>query len=120
MRSDEDIKAVLFRLSKSKFRSSFHLKDRDIQYINDKGLDVIESHTFDFISKRLAPETILNDGKQTPFKGHPVFVAQHATGTCCKECLYKWHGISKGKKLSDEEIRYVVRVIMIWIMKESE
>ncbi len=25
-----------------------------------------------------------NDGKQTPFRGHPVFTAQHATATCCR------------------------------------
>jgi hypothetical protein len=36
----------------------------------------------DFLSKRLAAASPPNDGKQTPFKGHPVFTVQHATATC--------------------------------------
>ena len=79
---------MLYKLSKSKFRSSFKLKTKDIDYINEKGIDTIKSHAYDFISKRLAPEVILNDGKQTPMRGHPVFIAQHATATCCRSCLY--------------------------------
>ena len=77
------------RLSKSKFRSRFKLTNKDFQYIQEKGINVIESHARDFILNRLAPSKILNDGKQTPMKGHPVFIAQHATATCCRECLYK-------------------------------
>lgn len=70
---------VLNRLSKSSFRSGFRLKEKDINYINDKGLAVIRSHAYDFINKRLMPSDIKNDGKQTPMRGHPVFIAQHAT-----------------------------------------
>lgn len=75
------------RLHHSKFRNSFHLKQSDKDYIQKKGLDTIESHAKDFVEKRLAPAYIANDGKQTPLKGHPVFIAQHATGTCCRQCL---------------------------------
>ena len=70
---------------------------------------------YDFIKKRLAPEVILNDGKQTPMRGHPVFIAQHATATCCRGCLSKWHKISKSKELNDQEVDYVVNIIMEWI-----
>lgn len=111
--------AELFeRLSKSPFRSSFHLTKQDKEYIWIKGLETIHRHAIDFITKRLAPAIIPNDGKQTPMKGHPVFRAQHATGCCCRGCLYKWHNISKGKRLTDEELRYVVSVLMTWIEKE--
>lgn len=106
---------ILDKLYKSKFRSSFRLKQKDIDYINDKGLDKIKKHAYDFITKRLAPDVILNDGKQTPMRGHPVFVAQHATATCCRNCLYKWHKIKKDKKLNDNEINYIVNLIMLWI-----
>lgn len=105
-------------LSKSKFRSSFRLKDRDKKYILDKGIDKIIDHAYDIINKRLVLKEILNDGKQTPMKGHPVFIAQHATGTCCRNCLYKWHNINKNKKLSDNEINYIVSIIIAWIVRE--
>lgn len=115
---DEKIKNILNRLSKSKFRSSFHLKDKDILYIEDKGIDKIRNHAYDFVTKRLADTSNVTDGKQTPMKGHPVFIAQHATGTCCKRCLEKWHYISKNKNMTDDDIKYVVDIIMSWIEKE--
>lgn len=115
---DEKIKNILNRLSKSKFRSSFHLKDKDILYIEDKGIDKIREHAYDFVTKRLADTSNVTDGKQTPMKGHPVFIAQHATGTCCRRCLEKWHHISKNKNMTDDDIKYVVDIIMSWIEKE--
>ena len=98
---NSNIDWILISLSKSKFRSSFSLKKTDKKYINDKGLDLIESHAYDFVNKRLAPSIIPNDGKQTPMRGHPVFIAQHATATCCRNCLYKWHKIKPGNLLTD-------------------
>ena len=115
---DEKIKNILDRLSKSKFRSSFHLKDKDILYIEDKGIDKIRNHAYDFVTKRLADTSNVTDGKQTPMKGHPVFIAQHATGTCCRRSLEKWHYISKNKNMTDDDIKYVVDIIMSWIEKE--
>ena len=113
-----DINEILKKLEKSKFRNSFHLKEKDILYIKEKGLDKIEEHAYDFIKKRLAPKFIPNDGKQTPMRGHPVFIAQHGTATCCRGCLEKWHHIKKDKELSNTEIDYIVEVIMTWIQKE--
>lgn len=115
---DEKIKNIFDRLSKSKFRSSFYLKDKDILYIEDKGIDKIRNHAYDFVTKRLADTSNVTDGKQTPMKGHPVFIAQHATGTCCRRCLEKWHHISKNKNMTDDDIKYVVDIIMSWIEKE--
>ena len=109
---------MLDRLAKSKFRNSFNLSSKDIKYINDKGLDVIRKHAEDFIKTRLAPSYIPNDGKQTPTKNHPVFIAQHATATCCRTCLYKWHHIKQNKELTENEQEYIVNIIMIWINRE--
>ncbi len=115
---DEKIKNIFDRLSKSKFRSSFYLKDKDILYIEDKGIDKIRNHAYDFVTKRLADTSNVTDGKQTPMKGHPVFIAQHATGTCCRSCLEKWHHIRKNKNMTEDDIKYVVDIIMSWIEKE--
>ena len=106
---------VLNKLKLSKFRSSFKLKEKDLNYIKKNGMNKIKEHAYDFIKKRLAPEIINNDGKQTPMKGHPVFIAQHATATCCRSCLYKWHKINKNKELNFKEINYIVNIIMLWI-----
>lgn len=121
MSHDEWLKQDLFlRLSRSSFRSRFHLSDKDKEYVRKKGMDTIESHAHDFIKKRLAPAVIQNDGKQTPMHGHPVFIAQHATGCCCRGCLLKWHGIMPGHELTEEEQQYIVNVIMEWIKRQMQ
>lgn len=116
----EWLKIDLFtRIRQSKFRMRFKLKEADIEYIKKKGLPVVKSHAEDFVRKRLSAAEPANDGKQTPMrgapKGHPVFIAQHATGTCCRECLLKWHGIPKVRELSQGEQEYIVDVLMKWI-----
>ena len=108
-------KNLIDRLARSDFRSKFRLTDKDKLYIESKGMDVIRSHAQDFVRKRLAPENPENDGKQTPMRGHPVFVAQHASACCCRGCLEKWHNIPSGKVLNDAEQNYIVDVLMDWI-----
>jgi predicted Fe-S protein YdhL (DUF1289 family) len=49
---------------------------------------------------------------------HPAFIAQHATATCCRGCLRKWHGIPKGRALEESEKQYVVEVIGEWLKRE--
>ena len=103
------------RVIGSKFRSKFQLDDEDITYIDRVGLLMIETHARDFVTRRLAPEKPRNDGKQTPFKGHPVFKAQHATATCCRGCLLKWYKIPKDKQMSGSEIDFATSLIVKWI-----
>ena len=114
----KDVNAALTALKGSKFRSRFKLTDRDHQYINDKGISTIRSHAIDFITARLAPAFPKNDGKQTPMKGHPVFIAQHATATCCRGCLKKWYQIEKGRVLTDDDIGFVGDLVMGWIEEQ--
>lgn len=104
--------------AKSSFRMRFHLSEKDKEYVRTKGMEKIESHAYDFIRKRLAPAAPANDGKQTPMKGHPVFIAQHALGCCCRSCLDKWHHIPKGRELTENEMDEIVAIIMRWISEE--
>ena len=114
----QTIDEALAKLQKSKFRSGFHLTKKDIDYINEKGLDVIRTHAADFVAKRLAPAEIPNDGKQTPIRGHPVFDAQHACACCCRGCLNKWYRVPQGRALTRTEQQKTVNVLMAWIEKE--
>ena len=116
MTKDEWYKQLFERLENSRFRSRFHLKQKDIDYIHEKGLDTIRKHAEDFITKREAPAYIPNDGKQTPMRGHPVFIAQHATATCCRGCLAKWHNIPHGVQLTAQQQQYIVSVIHHWLV----
>ena len=116
----QTIDEALEKLSRSKFRSSFHLNEKDKAYIKDKGMETIRSHAVDFIRARLAPAVIPNDGKQTPMKGHPVFKAQHACACCCRGCLNKWYKVPKDKELSESQQEKIVNLLMAWIEKEMK
>jgi hypothetical protein len=114
-----DMGELFAALGGSKFRSRFRLSGKEAQYLRDKGMTVVLKHARDFVAKRLAPADPANDGRQTPMRNHPVFVAQHATGTCCRGCLEKWHYIPKGRPLSQEQIDYIVQVLRRWLAGQN-
>ena len=110
--------AALEKLARSKFRSRFRLSDTDRAYIEKRGLDVIRRHAEDFVRQRLAPANPPNDGRQTPMRGHPVFLAQHATATCCRGCLNKWWKVPLGVELTPEQQTKIVNLILAWIARQ--
>lgn len=107
--------AILDRLARSDFRRKFSLSPRETAYFYQKGNEVIRDHARGFIKQRLAPANPHRDGKQTPMRNHPVFVAQHATATCCRGCLARRHGIEQGKPLSENDIEFIAGLIMAWL-----
>ena len=114
------IAQALARLGASKFRSRFHLGDRERAYAEEKGMETIRLHARDFVAKRLAPAEIPNDGKQTPMRGHPVFLAQHACACCCRGCLEKWYHIPAGVALTPQQQEGIVNLLMAWIRHEIQ
>ena len=113
-----DLNEVFAALGGSPFRRRFRLRGKELDYLRRRGLETILEHAADFIEKRLAPADPANDGRQTPMGNHPAFVAQHATATCCRGCLQKWHGIPKGRALSMEEKHYVLTVLREWLARQ--
>ncbi len=110
---------IILKLSKSKFRSSFHLNKKMIDYVSIKGLDKIKNDAYNLINSRIKPKNPKNDGKQTPMKQvHPVFIAQHACACCCRGCIEKWHHIPKDRELTNTEVDYIVDLLLEWIKKE--
>ncbi len=114
----ERIEERLQALTRSKFRMSWNLKLQQVHYIREKGIDTVARHAEELIASRLAPAFIPNDGSQTPMKGHPVFIAQHATGTCCRSCLMKWHQIRPGSAFTPAQQHYVTSLIMTWMHRQ--
>ncbi len=116
-----DVSDLFAALARSKFRSAIKLRAKEKAYLAKKTLPVVLDHGRKFLNQRLAPASPPNDGRQTPMRGHPVFVAQHATATCCRGCLEKWHRIPRGQPLSDQQIEYILEVIRLWlIMNHAE
>ena len=116
----QTIDQALEKLKSSPFRAKFHLSEKDRAYVREKGMDTIRQHAFDFIGARLAPADIPNDGKQTPMRGHPVFLAQHACACCCRGCLEKWYRIPRGRQQNERQQEKVVNLLMAWIEREME
>ena len=114
----QTVEEALTKLSHSKFRSSFYLTQKEKVYLKEKGIEVMRSHAADFVRERLAPANPVNDGKQTPMHGHPVFKAMHATACCCRGCLNKWYKVPKGKELTTAQQEKIVRLIIALIEKQ--
>lgn len=114
-----EVDRLFAALARSSFRASFRLRARELAYLRTKGLPEVMKHAAGFVAQRLAPADIPNDGKQTPYRNHPVFVAQHATATCCRGCLAKWHRIPAGRPLSASEQERVLAVIARWLGERS-
>lgn len=114
----EALDARLDAITRQPFRARFHLRGRDRAIVPLRGMTAIRRHAEELIAARLAPAAPARDGRQTPYRNHPVFVAQHATATCCRGCLERNHQIARGHELSADERRYVVDVIMRWIERE--
>ncbi|WP_416517398.1 DUF4186 domain-containing protein [Bifidobacterium asteroides] len=112
------IQDTLARLGHSRFRASFSLSAKDRAYARAKGRDTIDRHAHEMLAKRVGPAHPLKDGKQTPYRGHPVFTAQHATATCCRGCIERWHHIPRGRALTDAEVDALARLVMAWIERD--
>ena len=116
MRDMDELFAALVR---SRFRSRFRLRGKEAEYLRERGMETILEHARQFVRDRLADAEPANDGKQTPMRNHPVFIAQHATATCCRGCIEKWHRIPKGRALTEAEVAYVVAVIEHWLRMQD-
>ncbi len=114
-----DLDDLFTTLANSDFRSRQRLGRKDRRYLEERCLSTLMSHARRFVVERLAPAEPAADGKQTPMRGHPVFVGQHATATCCRGCLAKWHGIPKGQPLTDAEIGHVLAVLRRWLIAQG-
>ncbi|HEX8105726.1 MAG TPA: DUF4186 domain-containing protein [Solirubrobacteraceae bacterium] len=110
-----DLDGTLAALARQPFRARFHVRGREAATVQLRGMTALRRHAHEIVAARVAPAAPHKDGKQTPYRGHPVFVAQHATATCCRTCLERWHGIPKGRAMTEDEQRYAVDAICRWI-----
>jgi hypothetical protein len=113
-----DIDDRIDSIGRHPFRAGFHLRGRERAIVQLRGIHAVRGHAEELFARRVAPAAPRRDGRQTPYRGHPVFVAQHATATCCRTCLERWHEIPKGRALEPGEQAYAVDVICRWIERE--
>ena len=105
------------KLARSKFRSRFKLAADDLAYIERVGLETIRRHAEDFVREKLGPAEPVNDGKQTPMKGHPIFKAMHGSAMCCRGCMEKWWKVKRGVPLTDAQEEKAVDFLMAWVKR---
>ena len=116
-----DRSAVLLairELRKELWRDSWFKREIDVRAKNHalrKGKRLLRVYAENRIHKSVGSEQPYRDGFQTPFKGNVIYYAQHAVAACCRDCIEVWHGIPKGKKLTEEEIIYLVELVMQYV-----
>jgi hypothetical protein len=114
----DGIDQLLVSLRQSRFRRRFKLGSKEQAILAQRGRAAVSEHARALLCDRLAPATPRHDGKQTPMRGHPVFIAQHATATCCRNCLAKWHALPRGRALTEAELDYLVAVLDRWLAQQ--
>ncbi|OPC82542.1 hypothetical protein B4N89_17785 [Embleya scabrispora] len=114
----EPLDARLDAIGKLPSRARFHLPGRERTVAMTLGESGVRWYAYDVIARRIGPAKPSRDGRQTPYRGHPVFVAQHATGTCCRGCLEEVHGIPQGRPLDKAELNYAVNLVCGWLTRE--
>jgi hypothetical protein len=114
-----DLEEVFRRLAGSAFRRKFRLQGKELAYLQTWGLPHVMKQAADLLRKRVGPAVIANDGRQTPWRNHPVFVAQHATGTCCRGCIFKTYDIAAGHSLTEEELALLLSAIERWLAGQA-
>lgn len=118
--NDTDWKQIKSNLENHEIRHKFDLGDAEREYVRERGMKIIRLHTTDFVKKRLQPASPRNDGRQTPTKGHPVFLAQHATATSSRISMETIHGVPTGEPLTDRQVEWTVDVILQWLEEQME
>ena len=103
------------KLARSKFRSRCKLAADDLAYSERVGLETIRRHAEDFVREKLGPAEPVNDGKQTPIRGHPIFKAMHGSAMCCRGCMEKWWKVKRGVALTDAQKAKAVDFLMAWV-----
>jgi hypothetical protein len=76
------------------------------------------------VAARIRPPAaqIFRDGTQTPFPHSPeariYHYGQHATGTCCRQCLAYWHGIAADVALGKRELDYAFGLVRRYVTEK--
>ncbi|MBN2704721.1 MAG: DUF4186 family protein [Pontiellaceae bacterium] len=118
--TDKDWQELKEKLAADGRFEKFILGESEQEYVSSRGMDILRLHATDFVNKRLAPANPKNDGRQTPTKGHPVFIAQHACGCNDRASLAQFYHIEKGRALTPEEVELIVNVVLTWIEENIE
>jgi hypothetical protein len=79
------------------------------------GLRQLRLETGAILRKSVGPAKHPVQGRQTSWNGNIIFYGQHATACCCRRCIEVWHGISRKRDLTEEEIRYFTELVYIYI-----
>ena len=121
-----DVEYTVAQLQTDRFRYKWWAKDLDeaaVKHALRKGptgiKDAIRKRVHDSVGQLYRMEDgkvePFRDGAQTPFRGNIIYYGQHATATCCRKCIEVWHGIPRGRKLTQEEITYLVDLLLVYV-----
>jgi len=94
------------------------LSERAINHARRKGKTGIRECVRNRLGRAIGPAHPWNDRRQTPMQEDETTAlpyGQHATATCCRECLEYWHGIPQGQPLTDEELDYLTDLVCLYI-----
>lgn len=82
-----------------------------------RGLKAIRERAKQIVSKKIGhPPVSRWDYRNCPQEGTEVIeYGRHATATCCRPCLERWHNIPQNAFLTEEQIKYCVDLVELYV-----
>jgi predicted transcriptional regulator len=112
------VNSAIAELRNEYWRNSWferHIDERAENHALRKGKQLLREHVANRIRKSVGPVEPYRDGFQTPYTSNVAFYAQHAVAACCRKCIEVWHGIPKGRELTNQEIHYLAELAMRYV-----
>jgi hypothetical protein len=126
VRDIADVDYAVAQLKTDRFRHKWWSKDLDPAAVRNAlrkgsaGIDqAIRKRVLDSVGRVYRMDNGIvqpyRDGAQTPFHGNVIYYGQHATATCCRKCIEVWHGIPRGRELTQVEMDYLCGLLRAYI-----
>jgi len=55
------------------------------------------------------------DGRRTKWEGNPIHYGQHATATCCRKCIERWHNVPRDEELTEKQVKYFTHLVIMFL-----
>jgi hypothetical protein len=117
-----DLDAIFAQLGRELIRDKFlnaPIDEKGEREIRTQRIDGLKARVAGHLLSRIGAKPDMWDGRQTPMKGSVLNLAQHATATCCRKCLYYWYGVPRDRALNDAELDFCERLVLAYLERRN-
>lgn len=116
---EHTIEALKHEHVRHEFWCAVELTERALTYARKRGRTGMQVAAHAIIRTSVGKPRDAFDGRRTPWetspKAHILHFAQHATATCCRQCIQVWYGIPTDRPLNEADIEYFAQLLFCYV-----